>query len=968
MSLSSVELWQRITASQLASPVQCRAWAVEAATLLSTSEATDGQRLADTLVRQGKLTQFQADTILSGSDEPLVRNGCRILQPVNFNLPQSFDVRAAWNHWWVAVVPGSAHPMWLRWMNVDDLKQSSIRDSRPSLQYANAHSQIVHENLQSVSRPEKMGTELQLGLSRISGQLLSAACQGNLPIDAIVQMLTECSAGLAALHAAGLVHGRLTPDRICHSETGRWILMRDPLCAFTFNLNNQPRGLLSNKLPSKLLQAHFMAPEFLVPAQVATPQTDIYSLGCTAWLTITGFPPVHNQTPELILASQAEKPLDFTRLGSVPEPITRCLMHCLAKNPEARFRDGRQLHESLIEARRLVAGGTHTPSVDAARKIPNSAASPAASPEMLTSVAQSARKVGPAVRSSVRKTYSKRKNSPWLTAIIGGGALLALLLMLLVVSGTFSFTSSNGSTKSNADDPGKDLHSNNRSTDQYSDQPPDPRAELFELVEDRERVLWAPPRAPDRIPLDLLPPGGQMFAWLRPKQLFNRPQNKQLLSLLDSDVGWLWQWIGDQTGLPADSLDGLVIAAYPGKSGVPQLAIRVHLDQPRSLAQLKNAWKISGETKVGEHAMLSGGPRAYYLSAQPMIDSQSVSDFVVGPPELVREAAEMLGAAGPLTRQLEQLWQSTDRNSDAGCFLSPVFLFTEGRHLMAQSPARLAGLMQIWLSRDLRGAMIMSSLEDHWYYELRLIAANERESGAIIQKASDAIEALPQVIESWFVSQSPHPYWRAIAIRYPNMLRAVASQTRLGVEGGQAIINGYLPSSAASNLLISTWIALQPTATFASNDSLAANPEVAQAPLTIEQILDRKITVVVDQQGIEIVLQLIGEQANEKLPSGTKPLRFELDGSAFQRSGITRNQQIRGFKVESKSVREALTELARRGNPAVGVTDLRAAEQKLIWIILPEADRPGSAIISLTSREAANTAKLALPQEFAPAN
>jgi hypothetical protein len=258
-------------------------------------------------------------------------------------------------------------------------------------------------------------------------------------------------------------------------------------------------------------------------------------------------------------------------------------------------------------------------------------------------------------------------------------------------------------------------------------------------------------------------------------------------------------------------------------------------------------------------------------------------------------------------------------------------------------------------------------LGEQWYYESRLVGQSDRDAGAIVQRISDRLQNAAQTMETWFVSESPHPYWRALAMRLPNMLRALAGQTRVGVENGQAICNGYLPAEAAPNLILASWLAWQPIATAGAGAAPLANTASAATPLTPEQILDKNITVVVDQQGIEVVLQLIGEQANDKLPPGTKPLKFELDGAAFQRSGITRNQQQRDFRIEGNSVRAALTELARRGNPATGVTDLTSDDQKLIWVLVGTAENGGEAMVSLTSREAAKQANRQLPAEFAPA-
>lgn len=244
-----------------------------------------------------------------------------------------------------------------------------------------------------------------------------------------------------------------------------------------------------------------------------------------------------------------------------------------------------------------------------------------------------------------------------------------------------------------------------------------------------------------------------------------------------------------------------------------------------------------------------------------------------------------------------------------------------------------------------------------------MAGSSDREAVALQQRLADAKRALPDSMESWLAAEVAHPHWRAMANRFPNMLRALDTQTRVGVENGQALANGYLPTSACSNLVYASWMAFLPSAT-ANTATGSGSQTVASKPLTPAEILERKISMSIDQTGIENVLQQIGEQANDKLPAGTTPLRFELDGAGFQRSGITRNQQIKDFKVDGQSVRQALTLLARRGNPVQPLNDLKSADQKLVWVLVE--GQGATPLISLTSRDAAQSASQSLPSEFVP--
>ncbi len=218
--------------------------------------------------------------------------------------------------------------------------------------------------------------------------------------------------------------------------------------------------------------------------------------------------------------------------------------------------------------------------------------------------------------------------------------------------------------------------------------------------------------------------------------------------------------------------------------------------------------------------------------------------------------------------------------------------------MLESSPPRFRAQLEQWITRDLRGLMLTSSLTDPWYYEVRMAGATDRDAVVQAQKLLAAKQQLAQDIENWFVNELPHPHWRAMANRFPNMLRAFDAQTRIGTENGQTIVNGYLPMSAAPNLIYASWMAMQPGATAASSNVAAtsnANTPAA-TPLTPDQILNRKISVQIDQNGLEFILNSISEQANDNLPPGTKPLRFNLDAAGLERSVSRAIKRLAGMQ------------------------------------------------------------------------
>jgi len=59
-----------------------------------------------------------------------------------------------------------------------------------------------------------------------------------------------------------------------------------------------------------------------------------------------------------------------------------------------------------------------------------------------------------------------------------------------------------------------------------------------------------------------------------------------------------------------------------------------------------------------------------------------------------------------------------------------------------------------------------------------------------------------------------------------------------------------------------------------------------------------------------------------------------------------------------------LTDLVRRANPVTTVQSPTEVNQKVVWVVLDDSERPGQKKIELTTRTWAETNKVALPKEF----
>ncbi len=134
--------------------------------------------------------------------------------------------------------------------------------------------------------------------------------------------LTE---GLAAIHRSGLVHRDLKPGNIIMADDGPRII--------DFGIA-QAVGATSLTTPGTVIGTYsFMSPE-QVRADTATPESDVFALGCVLAYAATGRAPFEASNGAAIIYRVLNEPPDLGDLE--PGLLRETLAACLAKEPERR--------------------------------------------------------------------------------------------------------------------------------------------------------------------------------------------------------------------------------------------------------------------------------------------------------------------------------------------------------------------------------------------------------------------------------------------------------------------------------------------------------------------------------------------------------------------------------------------------------------------------------------------------------
>ena len=202
---------------------------------------------------------------------------------------------------------------------------------------------VTHANVIRIHDLIEDGPMVLLSMEYVDGMTLAAYLGrvGALRVDEGRLLVGQICDGVAAAHAAGVVHRDLKPGNVLLDAEKRVKVIDFGLAKATFMAGMTATGLIIG------------TPEYMAPEQVrGLPQdarTDVYALGALAYHVFVGRPPFAGETPIAIgFAHVTEAPRPPRQLRpELPESIERAILQALEKDPANRFGDAAELKRAL---------------------------------------------------------------------------------------------------------------------------------------------------------------------------------------------------------------------------------------------------------------------------------------------------------------------------------------------------------------------------------------------------------------------------------------------------------------------------------------------------------------------------------------------------------------------------------------------------------------------------------------------
>lgn len=190
-------------------------------------------------------------------------------------------------------------------------------------------------------------------------QLLEENKQHPLPVADVVDIAGQVADALAYTHEQGIVHRDLKPANIMRLTDGAV-----KICDFGIARLGEDIGFTSRLTGTGIAMGtpHYMSPEQISGGEVDH-RSDLYSLGCVLYEIATGAPPFDLDDAWSVLVGHRDTPPEppRTHRAEIPEFFERIVLDLLAKTPEGRPADAKDLRRRIGAAVRTDHGHSLVP-------------------------------------------------------------------------------------------------------------------------------------------------------------------------------------------------------------------------------------------------------------------------------------------------------------------------------------------------------------------------------------------------------------------------------------------------------------------------------------------------------------------------------------------------------------------------------------------------------------------------------
>jgi serine/threonine-protein kinase len=208
---------------------------------------------------------------------------------------------------------------------------------------------IAHRNVARVYDIGEHGRDRYLTMAFIDGEPLRAILQRSrpLPTGRVLAIACEVCDGLAAAHAAGVIHRDLKPDNIMVARDGT-IAITDFGIARAAQVAGES---VTATVGTALGTPAYMSPEQVEGAAQIDERADLYAVGVMLFEMLTGELPFSGGSPITVAAARLDGPPPDPRglRPSLDARLADLVLRCMARAPADRFASADELRAALSQ-------------------------------------------------------------------------------------------------------------------------------------------------------------------------------------------------------------------------------------------------------------------------------------------------------------------------------------------------------------------------------------------------------------------------------------------------------------------------------------------------------------------------------------------------------------------------------------------------------------------------------------------
>jgi serine/threonine protein kinase len=323
--------------------------------------AEDAQSLAKELVRQKRLTLFQANALYHGKPQGLILGNYVMLDKIGSGA--------------MGMVFKAEHRRMKRVVAVKVLPPTSMKDTdvvRRFHREVEAAAKLSHPNIVAAHDADDHKGIHFLVMEYVDGQDLARHVEehGTMAVEAALDCVLQAARGLEHAHERGVVHRDIKPANLLMDKSGVVKVLDMGLARLC-----EPAGATAETDIAQVTAltqcgnimgtVDFMSPEQAIDSRSVDAFSDIYSLGCTLYFLLVGKSVYDGETVMARIFAHRDAPIPSIRhtRADVPLQIDAIFQKMVAKTKADRYPSMTEVIQDLGNWRNLTvvtAAPTHT--------------------------------------------------------------------------------------------------------------------------------------------------------------------------------------------------------------------------------------------------------------------------------------------------------------------------------------------------------------------------------------------------------------------------------------------------------------------------------------------------------------------------------------------------------------------------------------------------------------------------------